>query len=264
MAHIAGKAGHVYSGAALLENCEDAWTAGSGATTTSTTTGKVGTNAARATTVSLGATTLMQYEQIGSTDITAYDGIYLWLRSSLNTSAGDLKFLIDEGTDCSAPEESINLPALTANTWRQCFIRMADPSILNAVQSVGLYQQTNLDDGTFDVDDAEALAEQDGIKSWTLDYTADVLETTDFADSGIKSYVIGGSGWSGSFEGYKDGVPIGIGSEVYLVLGESSTAYNVWIGKVIVTGAHPNTAFDGIVTYAYDFQGTGALQTPDA
>ena len=33
-----------------------------------------------------------------------------------------------------------------------------------------------------------------GIKSWTLDYNSDALETTDFADAGVKSYIIGGSG----------------------------------------------------------------------
>ena len=110
----------------------------------------------------------------------------------------------------------------------------------------------------------DAASNVTGVKSWTLDYTADPLETTDFADAGVKSYVIGGSGWSGSFEGLKDGVPISIGSEVYLVLGESSTASQNWIGKVIVTGAHPNTAFDGVVTYSYDFQGTGALEVPMA
>lgn len=261
---ISGKVGNVYSSALLLENCEDVWTAGSGASAISVVAGKVGTYCVRDTTTALGATTLMMYEDISSTDITAYDGIYCWLRSSVTTAAGDIQFIVDETSACAVRLEALNVPILTTTVWRQFFARLSDPSVLNAVVSVGLYQVTDLANGTFDVDDVQALKEIDGIKSWTLDYTSDTLEATDFDDSGIKAYIIGGSGWSGSFEGYKDTTPLGIGAEVYLVMGESTTAYQNWIGKAIITACHPATSHDGIVSYSYDFQGTGELQSPDA
>ena len=264
MAHISGKAGHVYGGALLIEDCEDVWVAGTGASAISVVTGKVGTYCVRDTTTTLGAAALMMTEIIAPGTLAAYDGVYFWYRSSVNQTAGDTALLLDDTALCATPLEVLSLPALTAATWKQCFIRFADPSLLTAIISVGLRQVTDLADGTFDIDDVEALAELDGMKSWTLDYTADTLETTDFADSGVKSYIIGGSGWAGSFEGFKDGVPLGIGSEVYLTLGESATASQNWIGKVIITSAHPNTASDGIVTYSYDYQGTGALEMPSA
>lgn len=264
MSHISGKNGAVYTGATVVEDCEDAWTAGSGAIAVSTTTGKVGTNCARGTTTSLGADALMMYETISSKDLTSYDGIYFWFRSSVNTSAGDLHFLIDENNDCSAPEEAIDLPALTANTWKRCWCKMSNPSVLNAVLSVGIKQITDLADGTFDIDDVEAIAEVDGIKSWSLDYTADTLETTDFGDAGVKSFIIGGSGWSGTFEGLKDGVPLGIGSQVLLVLGESDTVGQNWLGDAFITGVSPSVAHDGTVNYTYTFQGSGSLECPAA
>jgi len=100
-----------------------------------------------------------------------------------------------------------------------------------------------------------------GIKSWTIDYTSDALETTDYADSGVRSYIIGCSGWSGSFEGYKDGVPQTLaGSSVTLKLYEDATYY--WTGTAYITGVHASSAFDGVVSYSYDFQGTGALTAP--
>ena len=55
-----------------------------------------------------------------------------------------------------------------------------------------------------------------GIKSWTLDYTQDALETTDFGDSGLKNYIAGLSGWAGSFEGYKDGAPTALGAQTLI------------------------------------------------
>src|SRR3990167_5067148 len=253
---ISGKNGNVYSSALLIEDCEDVWVAGTGASVISVVTGKVGTYCVRDTTTTLGASALMMTEIIAK-DLTTYDGVYFWFGSSVNTAAGDIAL-------CATPLEVLNIPALTAATWKQCFARLADPSLLASLISVGMRQVTDLADGTFDIDDVQALKEIDGIKSWTLDYTADTLDATDFDDAGVKAYIIGGSGWSGSFEGFKDTTPLGIGAEVYLTLGESTTAYQNWIGKVIITACHPNTSHDGIVTYSYDFQGTGGLESPSA
>jgi hypothetical protein len=165
---------------------------------------------------------------------------------------------------CATPEETLAYPALTAGTWKQCFVKLADPAGVPSVISVGVYQKANLADDTFSIDDIEALSEVDGIKTWSLDYTADTLETTDFGSAGVKEYIIAGSSWGGSFDGLKDGVPLGIGSEVYLVLSESDTASQNWLGKAFITGVSANVSNDGLVTYSYTFQGTGALEVPSA
>jgi len=103
-----------------------------------------------------------------------------------------------------------------------------------------------------------------GIKSWSLDYVVDMLETTDFGDSGKKTYVAGLSGWSGSFEGYKDGAPIAIGTSITITLKETQTATQKWTGTAFISAVHSNTSVDGVVTYSYDFQGTGTLTVPTA
>lgn len=111
----------------------------------------------------------------------------------------------------------------------------------------------------------DAAANVTGIKSWTLDYTIDTLETTDFADVGIKSYIVGCSGWSGSFEGFKDGAPLPLaGVSVAIALKETAAATQKWTGSAFIIGIHINTAMDGIVTYSYDFQGTGTLTVASA
>lgn len=111
----------------------------------------------------------------------------------------------------------------------------------------------------------DAAADVTGVKSWTLDYTAETLETTDFADAGVKSYIIGPTGWAGSFEGLKDGAPLALaGASVAIALKETQTATQKWTGSAFITGIHVNTSNDGIVTYGYDFQGTGALTVASA
>jgi len=111
------------------------------------------------------------------------------------------------------------------------------------------------------VDTGSAVA---GIKSWSIDYTSDALETTDFADAGVKSYIVGGKGWSGSFEGYKEGVEqiltADAASPVTLKLYEDATYY--WTGSAIITGVHSSASHDGIVSVSYDFVGVAALTPP--
>ena len=51
-----------------------------------------------------------------------------------------------------------------------------------------------------------------GINQWALDYTVDMLETTDFSASGVAAYIPGVSRWSGTFSVYKDGAPQTLGT----------------------------------------------------
>ncbi len=103
-----------------------------------------------------------------------------------------------------------------------------------------------------------------GIRSWSLDYVMDALETTDFGDSGHRTYVPGLDGWSGRFEGFKDGAPIAMGAYTVLELRESTNSTQKWTGSAIVTGLHPTVSVDGVVSYSYDFQGNGVLTLPTA
>lgn len=263
MSKLAGKNGSVYTTNLLVENAEDAWNETStGGVTLSTTTGKVGTNAARATTVSIGATTILMSEAI-SVDLSTYDAIVLWIRSSVNTAAGDLRILLDDTANCASPLENLQVPALTAATWTRVLLKFATPANLTAIISIGLKQQVDLADGTFDIDDVQALQLVDGISEWNLDYACATEETTDFVAAALdtETYIpVGGKGWKGGFGGFKDGIPLAFGSEVYLTLAESATSGQCWIGNAVITGITPNTQAKGVVTYKYTYQGSSDLQ----
>lgn len=111
--------------------------------------------------------------------------------------------------------------------------------------------------------EVKAAATVAGIKSWTIDQVFDTGETTSFDDVGVKAHLPLGYGWSGTFEGYKTGVPLTIGAVVLACeFLETQTANQLFIGAIIVTGLHASNAHDGIVSYAYDFLGTGALTIP--
>lgn len=104
-----------------------------------------------------------------------------------------------------------------------------------------------------------------GIRSWTLDVISDTVETTSFDDTGVRAYLGTGQGWSGTFEGYKTGVPITLGGAVSTItLRETGVGNEDWVGAVFITGHHTTSSHDGLVTYSYDFQGTAGVTEPTA
>ena len=109
-----------------------------------------------------------------------------------------------------------------------------------------------------------AAASVTGIKSWNIDYKATALESTAFDNAGVKAFIIGCTEWSGSFDGYKDGPPAAMGSSVAFTFKETQTAGQVWSGTGFIIDIKSKTEISGIVTYAYDFQGTGVLVIPTA
>ena len=101
-----------------------------------------------------------------------------------------------------------------------------------------------------------------GINNWTVNYTADVHETTDFADAGVKTYVAGCTGWAGTATGFYDST---VSYNATYKPGENFTARlemtssKELLGNIIMTGIDFGTAVSGAVTVNFTFQGYGAV-----
>jgi len=264
MAHLSGKNGGVYTSSLLIDDCEDAWTNDNITSCGTDTDSKVGTYSVKNVIPgALGANILLSHEgSLGPLNLSTYDAVFLWIKSSITAALNDNQILLDDTDACTSGIENLQLPALTLGVWTQVFLPLATPASDTAIVAVGLQQIAALGARNIFLDEIRALKEIDGIKSWSLEYTTATLDTTDFAVSGVSSFLPGISEWHGSFEGYKEGVPLGIGAEIYLVLGETSTGSQCWIGKAIISNVRPTTDHDGLVSYSYDFQGTGALEEP--
>lgn len=261
MSHISGKAGSVYLSSYLIEDCEDAWDEQSVTYVTAsldTTDYKVGSGSAKFAVTGDFGTGVIGSEVV-SLDLTSCNGITAWVKSSVALDASDWSILTDETDDMVSPQ-TFNVPALTAGTWTFITVdKTMSGTDYDVVIRVGLNQNVDKGAMNFWIDDLRGYKAEAGIKSWTVDYTADTLETTDFGSAGVKEYIIAGSSWSGTFEGYKDGAPLTIGRQYGIKLYESATSTQIWTGFVLITGAHPSVAIDGVVSYVYDYQGTGAL-----
>ena len=103
------------------------------------------------------------------------------------------------------------------------------------------------------------------VRSWSLDYVADTLDTTDFTSTGDRTFIGGLRSWSGTFENLLDGAtaPIGQGSDIgtstSIILDDAGSGGTRYSGTAICTGIHPSVTVDGVNTITVDFQGTGAL-----
>ena len=96
-------------------------------------------------------------DSITSKDISKYDTIEMWVKSTVATSAGNLKLLLDDTASCGSPLETLSIPALSANTWT--FVRMAlsNPNTDTAIISVGLEYDSDLGACTVWIDDISAV-----------------------------------------------------------------------------------------------------------
>tara|TARA_R110000822_G_scaffold43246_1_gene116923 strand:+ start:44 stop:436 length:393 start_codon:yes stop_codon:yes gene_type:complete len=106
------------------------------------------------------------------------------------------------------------------------------------------------------------------VKSYSLDESADTIESTSMGDA-ARTYEASLTSFSGSVDCYYDEadttgqVALAVGSSVTLVWypegAESSDTY--YSGTVIVTGKNITASFDGLVEASISVQGTGAITT---
>jgi len=97
-------------------------------------------------------------------------------------------------------------------------------------------------------------------KAWTLNYTCDVDESTDWAAAATgKTFMAGVTSWTATVEAYYDNTNTAApGDSATLTL--IPTTNLKYEGTAIMTSMRVSAAVDGGVdTMTYEFQGTGAL-----
>lgn len=136
----------VIHGGLSVDTCDTnpvAWADGSGGDVTPSrdTVDKQDGTASVKLTVAVGAgVELLAYHDIVSVDLSAYDSIGFWFKSTVSLSSGDLQFLLDNTAGCASPLETINIPAISANTWTWVNLAFATPANLTAIISIGIKQ----------------------------------------------------------------------------------------------------------------------------
>jgi len=97
-----------------------------------------------------------------------------------------------------------------------------------------------------------------GVKSWTLNWDAEVHDITDFGDGTVRTFKGGLTTWTATAECQLDAANVAEpGDSATLTLSVDGTID--YEGTAILTNMSVSTPVDGIVTTSYSFQGSGTL-----
>jgi len=126
----------------------------------------------------LAAGTIIASEAISSTDLSRFTHVEFWMKSTVATTAGDLQLLLDDTAACASPLETIDVPALTANTWELVRVALANPGSDTAIISVGLKHTNDIGAATVHIDSIRVTQNDTGDwvsihrNAWSVDKDA--------------------------------------------------------------------------------------------
>jgi hypothetical protein len=92
---------------------------------------------------------LLATDSIPSADISAYNYLKFWIKSSVTINSGDLQIMLDDTAGCISPKEQINIGALVANTWTEKSLLLANPALDVDIISIGIAMDN--DKGVFNL-----------------------------------------------------------------------------------------------------------------
>jgi len=104
-------------------------------------------------------------------DISKYDYLEFWIKSTVATSSGNLKVHIDDAAITTSTIsgatilETVNVPALSADTWTYCRLQLSNPESNTAIIAVALEYDSDLGACTVWLDDIKVV--QNSSATWT-------------------------------------------------------------------------------------------------
>ena len=121
-----------------------------------------------------------------SKDISKYDYLECWVKSTVATSSGNLKILLDDSASCASPIETLSVPALSADTWTYVRMALANPETDTAIISIGLEYDSDLGPCQVRLDDIKVVQNDSAVWEifpkhlWKIDRSArDLIITQD-------------------------------------------------------------------------------------
>ena len=143
----------------IIDDCDTVWTAGTSVTASLDTTLTIEGSSSVKLVVAAGAAAgaVLGYGTISSSDLTKCDKIEISMYSTIALTAGYLDLVLDDHAGCVSPTESLDIPAMAANTWYRHIITLANPVSDTAIISVGLVNTTDVGACTLYIDYIRAV-----------------------------------------------------------------------------------------------------------
>lgn len=140
-----------------VDDCETTWTAPDGnvAVADDTTDYKEAPTAQKISPDANFTTGILAYHDQALGDQSGYGVVRLWLKSSIALTAGQIEFVISNSAACATEEETIDIPAMSADTWYLWFVEIATPNDIDSVDSLGLKATADFGAAVLRIDDIQ-------------------------------------------------------------------------------------------------------------
>jgi len=105
------------------------------------------------------------FNESSAKDFGSATKMIFWIKSSVSTNAGELQFEVDDSADLASPEDTVNIPALTLDTWTEVTISLGGTR--SSVLSYGIKYTTDIGAATVKIDDIRAMFDDaDSTTNW--------------------------------------------------------------------------------------------------
>ena len=108
-------------------------------------------------------TGLVSSKAISSLNLSGYDYVEFWVKSTIATTAGDFTLLLDDTAACVSALETLSIPALVADTWTLVRVALANPELDTAIISVGLNAANDIAANTIWINDVKAVLDSTAV-----------------------------------------------------------------------------------------------------
>ncbi len=139
-ATAAGASWDTINEAEVEDDCETTWT-DPGANITiadETTIKKVDSKSQKITVATAFTTGIIGYRDQALGDKSAYGFIRFWIRSDTAVAASSIKIIVSDSAGIATEEEALNIPALTADTWKLVILEFSGTAAPSSIDSIGL------------------------------------------------------------------------------------------------------------------------------
>lgn len=239
----------------------------------------------------LSAAKVTAYETLSSsTNLSAYEAVTFYIRSSVAIAAGNLKLVL-AGTSVTTVTEVItnaveilSLPAIprtifTGSTdtptngdefdedkWVRVCLKLATPSSDTAILAAGLwFNSAGVDPGLCNiyVQGLRGMHSFEGRTGFSISESVDEVDVSDYESKFTREFDTTFSAWTCSFEGHKEGAPpLDKGRKYVIAIAETDTVGQVFIGDALYTGFTPSGSLADSIKYPYSMRGTSYLHKP--
>lgn len=153
----------------MITDCETAWTASANVTSTaSTTTPREGTKVAQHVIAAAFTTGLASYYATGTLDLSGYQQVSFWFKTSVACASGDFSLKLCTDTAGVTAAHTITIQAVAAvNNWVEVTVDTGG-AMNSAIKSVALYQNVDIGAVTVSLDNILACKASSSADALTL------------------------------------------------------------------------------------------------